>query len=68
MRAVPYFSMPAGTIRAFDANGTVVATVGISGPQNVASAWSLTAPQIVRVEIECPQDEHLLVELCVDAS
>jgi hypothetical protein len=40
--------------------------VPIAGPQNVPIQVVVPGPGIARLEIDCPSDEHLLVELCVE--
>ena len=60
------FATP-GTVTAFDGGGTQLTQVPISGPQNVPLEIVVAAPGITRLEIDCPQDEHLLVKLCIVA-
>ncbi len=55
-----------GTVTAFDAAGTVLTQVPITGPQNTAAVVVVPAAGMARLEIDCPQDEHLLVKLCLD--
>jgi hypothetical protein len=55
-----------GTATAFDSTGAQVAQILIAGPQNMPLVLSLPGPDIVRVEISCPQDEHLLTQICVE--
>ncbi len=59
------FATP-GTVTAFDAGGAVIATVPIVGPQNMPVQVVVPGPGIASLAIECPSDEHLLVELCVE--
>jgi hypothetical protein len=54
----------AGTVTAFDGGGTQLTQVPITGPQNVPIEVVVAATGIARLEIDCPQDEHLLVKLC----
>jgi len=61
---VALFATP-GTVTAFDAAGSVVALVPIVGPQNMPIDVVVSGTDIVRIEIDCPQDEHLLLKLCV---
>ena len=51
---------------AFDGGGTQVAQTTVVGPQGVPIEVILSAPGIARLEIDCPNDENLLVKLCVE--
>jgi hypothetical protein len=62
---VGVFATP-GTVSAFDQGGTLIVQVPIAGPQNVPIQVVVPGPGIARLEIDCPSDEHLLVELCVE--
>jgi hypothetical protein len=59
------FARP-GVVSAFDASGGLITQVPIAGPQNVPVQVVVPGPGIARLEIDCPSDEHLLVELCVE--
>lgn len=58
------FATP-GNVNAFDAGGNQLTQVPIAGPQNVPIEIVVAAPGTTRLEIDCPQDEHLLVKLCL---
>ena len=50
---------------AFDRTGAIVDRAAMSGAQNVAEILQLTGAGIVRVVIDSPSDETLLVRVCV---
>ena len=58
------FAAP-GTVTAFDAGGGRLTQVAITGPQNMPIEVVVAAAGIARLEIDCQQDEHLLVKLCL---
>jgi hypothetical protein len=62
---IAHFSTGA-TVTAFDGGGTQVAQATVVGPQGVPIEVTLAAPGITRLEIDCPNDENLLVKLCVE--
>ncbi len=62
---VGVFARP-GTVSAFDQNGTLIVQVPIAGPQNVPIQVVVPGPGIASLAIDCPSDEHLLVEMCVE--
>ncbi len=62
---VGVFATP-GTVSAFDQSGTLIVQVPIVGPQNVPIQVVVPGPGIARLDVECPSDEHLLVEMCVE--
>ena len=55
-----------GTVTAIDSAGNTVDQELVSGPQNTAITVQLAGNDIARVVIECPQDEHLLQQFCVE--
>jgi hypothetical protein len=59
------FATP-GTVSAFDASGALIVQVPIVGPQNLPIQVVVPGPGIARLEIDCPSNEHLLVELCIE--
>jgi hypothetical protein len=57
------FAVPA-TASAYDANGAVVATAAMTAPQQVPETLVLSAPGIVSVVVDSPQDEVLMPRVC----
>jgi hypothetical protein len=63
---VVQFAMPP-TARALDAGGATIATVSATAPQQVPETLVLTAPGITRLIVSSPQDEVLLLQVCLFA-
>jgi hypothetical protein len=57
------FAVPA-TATAYDAGGAVVATAVMTVPQQVPETLVLSAPGIVSVVVNSPQDEVLMPRVC----
>jgi hypothetical protein len=55
-----------GKVTAYSSSGAALVTVPIAGPQNTPLQVVVPGPGIVRLEIECPSDEHLLQQMCVE--